>query len=135
MVNLEQKGGMGSTNLQIKTLNVGMTYGDVRDIARDVFESNMQVFTKAAKLEADLRANQLREELVEKLKIKTPEELSSFEQPEKQSALFEAQKAYALSGDTDLKSSLVNMMLDLSSTEERSIKSLALQEAKKWLQF
>ncbi|MET0529371.1 MAG: LPO_1073/Vpar_1526 family protein [Microvirga sp.] len=125
----DQKGGIGSTNIQIGVMRSGLTYIDVRDIAKDVFEANMQTYTENARLIANERAAELREELVEILAQKPPEELSKFDQPEKQSALFEAQKSYALSGDKELKKSLVNMMINLSTSEERSIKSIVLQEA------
>lgn len=58
---------------------------------------------------------------------------NSFSQPEKQFALIEAQKSYALSGDEELRSTLVRTVIQISSEPERSLKSIILNESLKIL--
>lgn len=131
----QQQGGIGSTNIQVDTihLSTGLSVADVKEIAKDVFQSNFAVLTDTAKQIADDRARELREELMEALAADGRGKLDSFSQPEKQVALLDAQRAYALTGDEELKSSLVRTVLEISKEPERSLKSIVLQEALKVL--
>lgn len=129
-----QSGGMGSTNLQANTVNIhtGLTYSDVKEIACDVFEANFEKLASKAKQTAADRAAEIREEIINTL-AKDNANPDSFSQPEKQMALFEAQKTYALSGDETLRDTLVRTVIDLSKEPERSLKAIVLQEALKTL--
>lgn len=55
----EQKGGMGSTNLQVGTVHIstGLSVADVKEIAKDVFNSNFSTLTQDARDIANKRAS------------------------------------------------------------------------------
>ncbi len=128
-----QSGGMGSTNLQVGTFSVGLSYSDARSLFMDLFEANFAKTRDAAKEIANERAAELREELFEKLEAKGVKDLDAFNQPEKQSALIDAQKAIALSGDEELRGMLADTIVAIAGEPERSLKSIVLQEAIKIL--
>jgi hypothetical protein len=125
----QQKGGIGSTNVQIGTINTGLTYADVRDIATDVFNQNFAHLASSARLTADKRASEIREEVISKLQDTPGADPSSFSQVEKQVALLEAQKGYAISGDEELRDLLVKAVVAVSQSPERSKKSIVMSEA------
>lgn len=131
----EQHGGIGSKNTQIGniTVNNGLGYNDVKDIATDVFRQNFPILMQQAAQTANERAQKLLEDFLRAAQKEGKMDPSSFKQPEKQLALYEAQKAFALSGDEELGAILVRTVLDLSKEPERSLKSLILQEAIKTL--
>ena len=128
-----QSGGMGSTNTQIGTVNIGLGYNDVKAIAKDVFDDNFNRLADHAKSIAESRAEIIREEIISELSSQKDARLDSFAEPEKQVALLEAQKSYALCGDDELKGMLVRTVVEISKQPERSLKSIVLQEALKVL--
>ena len=134
MINNEkrtQSGGDGSTNIQADnvTFNNGITYPDVKEIALDVFKSNFLELAKIAKETAISRAEELVDLYLAQLKEKNPEAISEMENPGMQMAMFEAQKSYAKTGDKDLESLLVDILVERSETTERNLKQIALDEA------
>lgn len=129
MSSQEQRGGVGSTNVQIGSVTTGLSYADVRDIASDLFERNFSHLAAVARDTANARAEQIRDEILAKLESAPEARPESFGQVEKQLYLLEAQKGFALSGDEDLKSLLVNAVVGVSSAAERSKKSIVLGEA------
>jgi hypothetical protein len=128
----EQKGGSNSHNTQIGVVVTGMSYDDVRSIALDVFEHNFAARLASGQDQASARAGAFRDELIEQI---AKENLSTdvFAQPEKVQGLFEAQKAFALSGDESLKTTLIQAVIDLSKAPERSLNAIVLGEAIKVL--
>lgn len=130
-MNQQQKGGSGSTNIQIGSVSSGLTYRDVRDIATDLFKENFAHLVSAAKDAAETRAAEIRDEIIDRLEKDQKANPQSFSQVEKQVILLEAQKAYAVSGDDELKTILVNAVIGASNAPERSKKSIVLGEAVK----
>lgn len=128
-----QSGGIGSNNTQIGTVNIGLGYNDVKEIAKDIFSENFAKLASHAKSIVDSRAETIREEIIAELSSRKDIRLDSFAEPEKQVALLEAQKSYALSGDDELKGMLVRTVVEISKQPERSLKSTVLQEALKTL--
>lgn len=125
----QQKGGSGSTNIQIGTVSTGLTYSDVRDIASDLFKANFANLMAMAKDTAEARAAEIRDEIIDRLEKDKQANPQSFSQVEKQVLLLEAQKAYAVSGDDELKDILINAVIGASGAPERSKKSIVLGEA------
>lgn len=129
MTSQEQKGGMGSTNVQVGQINVGMTYKDVKEIALDIYHENAATLKGEALKIAEARVEQLAEELASRLAASPEDKLAGFAQPEKQVAILDAQKAYAVSGDSNLRSMLVETIVRMSAEPERSLRGVALAEA------
>lgn len=127
----KQQGGDSSTNLQGQSIiiNQGISYSDARDIALDVYKANfIQLSQDAADL-ARKRAEELTDSFLEKLKETQEIAINEMQQPAMQTALYEAQKQYAKSGDKNLEFMLVDILVQRASTPERSTKQIVLDEA------
>ena len=114
-----------------RTVNIhsGITYSDARDIALDVYKANYLQLSESAARVARQRAEELTDEFLSELKKRNTEAIASVESPGMQHALFTAQKEYARTGDKDLESLLVDILVDRAGTTERSIKQIVLDEA------
>ena len=130
-MNQSQQGGFGSSNIQIGVANYGLGYADVKAIADAVWNENFAKLSTVARDVANSRASEIRDEVIKILAESPPESSMSFNQPEKQIALLEAQKSYAISGDEKLKELLIKAVMGIASEPERSMKSIVLQEALK----
>lgn len=129
--NLKQEGGEQSTNFQGQTVNVyhGITYSDAKEIALDVFKTNfIHLKNEAAQIAAE-RAEEITENILNKLNDKNPERIQEFQQPAMQDALFTAQKEYAKSGDKDLGDLLVDIIVDRAGVPKRSMLQIVLDES------
>lgn len=126
-----QKSGDESVNIQAKnlTLNTGLSYQDVKDIALDVFRLNFQQLVGVAEETATKRVEKMTDEFLEKLNQTYPEGLQNAKDPDFQYALFSAQKGYARTGDEDLSKILIDILVDRSKEKSRSLLSIVLNES------
>ena len=117
---------------QAQTVNIvqsGISYSDARDIAIDVYKANYLKLSENAAKVARQRAEELTDQFLSELKLRNADAIASVESPGMQHALFLAQKEYARTGDKDLESLLVNILVDRAGTASRSIKQIGLDEA------
>ena len=127
----KQEGGNSSTNLQGQSIviNQGISYSDAKDIALDVYKANyLQLSQDAAEL-ARSRAEELTDDFLTKLKEQNEDAIGEISTPGMQSAIYEAQKHYAKTGDKDLESLLVDILVERASISERNIQQIVLDEA------
>ncbi|WP_425668761.1 LPO_1073/Vpar_1526 family protein [Vibrio owensii] len=126
-----QQGGDHSTNVQGQSvvINQGLSYSDARDIAMDVYKSNFLQLSQNAAEVARNRAEELTDDFLRTLREQNAGALIEMEQPAMQAALYEAQKQYAKSGDTDLEKMLVDILVQRAQTSERNTKQIVLDEA------
>jgi hypothetical protein len=127
----KQEAGDSSTNLQGQSIviNQGISYSDAKDIALDVYKANyIQLSQDAAEL-ARSRAEELTDDFLAKLKEEKEEAISEISTPSMQSAIYDAQKQYARTGDKDLEELLVDILVERAITPDRSIKQIVLDEA------
>ncbi|SUP42275.1 LPO_1073/Vpar_1526 family protein [Veillonella criceti] len=106
--------GDGFSNVQINgscTVNNGMTYLDVKQIAEDVFRYNFLLMKDEARLEADKRADEITELLLNKIKGRFPHLYNLFVAPDVQYGLYQMQKSYVLRNDEQLKAMLADVMV------------------------
>jgi hypothetical protein len=129
MISQKQRGGIGSKNFQVTIENKGMSYQDVRDIAKDVFTQNFELLSREALATTEQRAEKIRSDIVEALSADLKAKLETFKEPDRQVALLDAQKAYVLTGDEDLRKMLVRMVTDLSREDGRNLRSIVIEEA------
>ncbi|WP_312478400.1 LPO_1073/Vpar_1526 family protein [Stutzerimonas nitrititolerans] len=130
----KQNGGDGSTNVQAAgevavTNNYGLSYRDAKEIALDIFNDNFLKLKNEAATIAEERAKEITGNFFEKLFEKNPQSIEGFKEPSAQEALFNAQKEYAKSGDKNLESMLVNILVDRMGEKERCLRSIVLDEA------
>lgn len=127
----KQEGGDSSTNLQGKSIvvNQGISYSDAKEIALDVYKANyLQLSQDAAEL-ARSRAEELTDDFLMKLKEENEEAIIEIGTPGMQSAIYEAQKQFAKTGDKDLEGLLVDILVERAITPERNIHQIVLDEA------
>lgn len=109
--------------------NYGLSYPEVRQIALDVYYANAPQLRELAKEVANARAEHITTEYLAQLTAKNPSALGNLADPDVQSVMFEAQKSYARSGDEDLETVLIDLLVDRTVQIDRSLKTLVLNEA------
>jgi hypothetical protein len=128
----DQSGGPGSTNVQAGkdvVINVGITATEARDIALDVFKSNFLTMAGVAEQTVRERVEKITNEYLEQLEKYDPAGLASVQDPDMLQTIYNAQKGYACSGDEDLESALVDLLVERSGQTERNLKTLVLNQA------
>jgi hypothetical protein len=127
-----QEGGEQSTNIQSAgdvTIVEGASVDQVREIALDVFRRNfLDLGAEAADL-ARGRAERLTERFLSELERRLPAGLLTAKDPDMQYSLFNAQREFARSGEPDLETALVDLLVDRAGEEERSTRAVVLNEA------
>ncbi|MFE5110112.1 LPO_1073/Vpar_1526 family protein [Streptomyces sp. NPDC056663] len=123
-----QRSGDNSTNIQGEVVNLGLSYRDAREIAKDVYEENITKFTDIARNVASERAQEFTDKLLSALPM---EALETLKDPDVQRSLFHAQQEYACSGEKDLGDLLIHLLSDKMKGPKGGIKALALSEALK----
>jgi hypothetical protein len=126
----EQSAQGGSTAIQAgRDIVIGMSYSDVKDVCIDVFQSNYYKLAGMARETAQARAEEITEEFLTKLREENPEGFSHANDPGFQHAVYTAQKEHARTGDKDLGSLLVDLLVDRSKQKERDIIQIVLDES------
>lgn len=131
MSSQEQVGGDHSTNIQGNEVTIiqGTTYSQVREIALDVFKANFYSLAGDAAETARQRAEEITEKVIQRLKAQHTEGFSQAKDPDFQYALFEVQKEYAKVGDEELGALLVDLLVDRTKQEKRTIFQIVLSES------
>lgn len=127
----KQEGGANSTNLQGENIVIhqGITYEDAKGIALDVFKSNyLELSVKAADI-AKQRAEMLVDDFLQEIRQRNPQAINTMEDPGMQYAIYSAQREYAKTGDKDLSSMLVDVLVDRASMPDRNLKQIVLDES------
>jgi len=124
-----QQGGANSTNIQAQTVVVGLSYSEVRDVALDVFRENFLILRDLAMSTAEDRARVFIERLIAEMQSSSGSPPESMGEPAMQSALYEAQKAYALSGDEVLSDVLVRLLVDRAGNDDKDLAQVVQQQA------
>jgi hypothetical protein len=131
----EQHGGDYSTNVQagndvnLQQNNYGLSYSEVKEVALDVFEMNFSKLSLAAQEVAKERAEEITNAFLNQLQEKAPEALDTMKEPDMQYALLMAQKEYARTGDKNLSEVLVDILVERSKIQERSLMQVVLNES------
>lgn len=127
---MKQKSGDESVNLQAGgNIVVGVSYQDARQIALDVYKANAVELAAAAKQAAIARAEELTDRFLGELKDKNASAVSQASRPDFQIALLEAQKSYARTGDKELAGVLVDLLVNRTKQEPRSLREIVLTES------
>ena len=126
-----QKAGHSSTNIQAGSITVhqGLSVTEVRQLALDVFRANFFDLAGDAKNIARQRAEEVTEAFLKQLQQQHAEGLRQAQEPDFQHALFTVQKEYARCGDKDLGDLLVDLLVDRTKHESRSILQIVLNES------
>lgn len=128
----KQSGGDESTNVQGKSVTIihqGISYADAKEIALDVYKANFIKLSEEAGEIAIRRATELTDRFLAELKERSPQSLESMRDPSMQIALYTAQKEYSKSGDKDLESLLIDILVARSVEKERTLQQIVLDES------
>jgi len=102
---------------------------EMRQVALDVYRENALELRGIAEDIAYARASRITDDFFDKLHDQRPESTESLADPDVQSVLFSAQTHYARSGEEDLAQVLVDLLADRAAERDRSLRTLALNEA------
>ncbi len=130
----EQTQKVGSNAIAImaaRDVNVhqGLTYSDVRDIAADVYEGRFLKLSGDAAELAGQRARMIIEQYIEQLQQQNPVGVEQAADVDFQHALYGVQRDYARTGDEDLASLLVDLLVDRSKATQRTLMQIVLNES------
>lgn len=130
MIKQVQKGGDQSTNIQASEVHiVGISYAEAHQIALDVFRANFLSLSDRAADIALARVEEITDKFLRKLKEQNEKGIAHSEDPDFQYALFTIQKEYARTGDEALGDLLVDILVDRTKHETRSILQIVLNES------
>jgi len=101
---------------------------EFREIARSVFKENFYNLKDVARETAYNRSNEFTEEVIKALSA-NPKNFDTFSEPSMQANLFEAQKAYAKSGEGYLKILLLNYINNIVKSVPKSLTRIILEES------
>lgn len=126
-----QEGGDNSTNIQAGAVVVynGPSLTEVRAMALDVFNENFCRLAGEAAATARDRAEEITEKFLAELQNQNPQGLTQAQDPDFQYGLYTVQREYARNGDADLGDLLVDLLVDRTKHEERSILQIVLNES------
>ena len=123
--------GNQSTNIQAEsvTVNKGITYMEVREIAMDLFKSNFSQLSEQATLTARERAEEITDKFLKELEKQNNFGVNNAQDPDFQHSLFTIQKEYARNGDKELGDLLVDLLVDRTKHDKRTILQIVLNES------
>lgn len=126
-----QKSGDDSLNIQAKSVSIqtGLTYSDVKEIALDVFKDNFVHLSEVAADTANKRAEEITENFLNELKKQNREALNQAQDPDFQYSLFTVQKEYAKSGDKNLGDLLVDILVERTKVDQKGLLQIVLNES------
>ena len=123
----------GGGDVNIEVTNNGLSYTDVRAIAKDqaliVFKENFPKFQGEAMKLATERGAAITEEFFKKLQMENPDGINQAGSPDFQDALFTVQKEYAKAGDEELGQLLVDLLVDRTKEPTRTTLQIVLNES------
>jgi hypothetical protein len=110
-------------------LNIGLSYSEVKDVALTVFRENFPRLKGQAMELAAQRGSEITEDFLVKLQAENPTGIEQANTPDFQDALFTVQKEYAKAGDKELGQLLVDLLVDRTKTQGRSVLQIVLNES------
>ncbi len=128
----KQQAGTGAVAFQAGgdvTVSIGMTYSQVREVALDVYRSNLQQLAGEARETARVRVEEITDQFLLRLREEFPDGLSKAQDPDFQHALYTVQKQYARSGNSDLGELLIDLLVDRSKQAQRDMLQIVLNES------
>lgn len=135
MLNKDQNQDVGDSATAIQAggsvtvIHVGVTASEARAIALDVARATFYELYGAAKDTANIRVEEITDQVIKKLERDFPEGLQKAKDPDFQYALLTVQKEYARNGDKDLGDLLVDLLVDRSKQDQRDILQIVLNES------
>lgn len=131
----DQSANAGDNSTIVQTTNgavqiiQGLTTKDAIDLFDRLFKENFLTLQNEAANVAYERSSKLINSYLDKLQKEAPEKIATASDPDMQFVVYEAQKAYARSGQDSLEELLVNLLVDRSKLEKEELIKVVLNEA------
>ena len=129
MASQRQSGGDNSVNVLAGGIHIGVSVAEVRQIASDLFDSNIPKLQGVAKAVAEERAEALNNSFLLDLYRRAPQALHALADPGVQFSLFTAQRDQARRGEDSLETTLVDLLVDRCTATTGSLAAIVLDEA------
>lgn len=124
------KSGNNSTNIQAQgSVYVGMQYADIRQLFLDLFQQNYETLLEDANREAERRAAEVVDAVLNKLAELPPSLVENLREPGIQRALVQAQVEHATTGDHDDADIYANLLIQKIQHPAKNLTSIACQQA------
>lgn len=130
---MEQKAGDGALQVQGQTVNVGMSYSDVKDLCTTLVQKELAIYEQKASETALLRFNQILDKLLKALSKLDEQYKMKFQEPAIQFAACETFKEFIRSGKEELSDDLIDLMIERLTVEEHTTKQALIDEARQIL--
>lgn len=130
---MEQKAGDGALQVQGQTVNVGMSYSDVKDLCTTLVQKELAIYEQKASETAIRRFEQIMDKLLEALRQLDEQYKMKFQEPAIQFAARETFKEYIRSGKEELSDDLIDLMIERLTVEEHTTKQALIDEARQIL--
>lgn len=129
--NFEIRGEKDSTSLNVgvAVVNQGMGYEDTKSMIMDLIHTNMPDYRDIAKKIANERSEEITDKVLQNILKINKDALEEFKNPGMQDTFYQAQKAYAISGDKDVSDLLVDILTNRAITPQRNHLQIVLDEA------
>ncbi len=122
-------GGIGAQAGRDNHIHVGLSYGDVRQLVLDLVSQNFLRLAGDAADIAEKRITKITDNFLGQLQSQHPEGFKQAKDPDFQHALFTVQKEYARCGDNHLGDLLVDLLVDRTKHDSRTILQIVLNES------
>lgn len=130
---MKQIGGDNSQQIQAATVNVGMSYTEVKDLCQTLVQSELAMYKQDAYVEAEKRFNAISDNLLERMTTLEDSTRQRFQEPAIQFAVNETMKEYIRSGKPELCDDLIDLMIDRLKVDEHTTKQSLIDEARQIL--
>lgn len=126
------KSGDESENFQAGgdiTVNQGLSYTEVKDVAMTVFENNFIKLDEQVEKIVNERAEKLINDYLERIMDEHPDTLVNTVDPDIRASIYEAQRDYARSGKNNIEKLLVDLLVERTANTESDFSNVVLKEA------
>lgn len=130
---MKQIAGDNSHQIQAQTVNIGMSYTEVKNLCQDLIQSELDTYKQDAFVEAEKRFNKISDRLLERLSQLEDSTRQRFQEPSIQFAVNETMKEYIRSGKEELGDDLIDLMIERLKVEEHTTKQSLIDEARQIL--
>lgn len=130
---MQQTAGENSLQVQGNTVNIGMSYADVKDLCTTLIMSELASYEQRANELARNRFDSIMDKLLEALAQIDDKYRMRFQEPAIQFAASETFKEYIRSGNDELSDDLIDLMIERIMVDEHTTKQALIDEARQIL--
>lgn len=127
---MQQTAGDNAVQIQGQTINVGMSYADVKDLCTSLIRSEIASYEQRANQIAQNRFDDIMAKLLKALSQIDEKYRMRFQEPAIQFAANETFKEFIRSGKEELSDDLIDLMIERIKVDEHTTKQALIDEAR-----